>query len=385
MKQNHINFTKQALILLKETEGARLIYHDTKEKGLTLYVTSNGTKTFFIRRRIGGRDEKIVLGQFPELSIEQARKLALQRKSEVARGVNPNTKKKNLNQEMTLKELFYEYLERYAKPHKKTWDYDEKQFNRYLSTWQYRKLSVIQKQDIERLHNKISDDHGLYSANRLLSLLKTLFNKAKEWGWDGTNPTFGIKKFNEKKRDRFLQPSELPEFFKALNEETNQTVKDYIWISLLTGARKTNVLSMRWDEIDFKREFWRIPETKNGEPLNIPLVEEALSLLKNRKKDNNSDWVFPSYTSQSGHLEEPKKVWQNVLKKAGIENLRLHDIRRTLGSYQAITGSSLLIIGKTLGHKSQQATQVYSRLNDEPVRASMTKAIKLIMGGENDK
>ncbi len=133
---------------------------------------------------------------------------------------------------------------------------------------------------------------------------------------------------------------------------------------------------MRWDEIDFKRKIWRIPETKNGEPLEIPLVQDVLILLKRRKKEIKSEWVFPSTTSKSGHLEEPKRMWKRLLKNSGIKDLRIHDIRRTLGSYQAIGGSSLTIIGKSLGHKSQQATQVYSRLNDSPVRASMEKAIK---------
>lgn len=381
---NKINFTKQSLFALKPLEDERLVYHDTREKGLSLYITSKGTKTFFIRKRVSGRDEKIILGRFPDISIEQARKLAQVNKGEVAKGFNPNTEKKRLKQEITLKLLFDEYLDRYAKKHKKTWKYDEQQFNRYLSTWQYKKLTTIQKQDIERLHQRIGEEHGKYAANRLLSLLKTMFNKAKEWGWGGDNPAKGVKKFREKSRDRFLQPNELPKFFKALAQETNETIKDYVWLSLLTGARKSNVLSMRWDEINFTRKVWHIIETKNYDSVDIPLVKEALEILKRRKKGSNSQWVFPSDTSKSGHLIDPKRVWQRVLENAGIENLRIHDIRRTLGSYQAITGSSLLIIGKTLGHKSQQATQIYSRLNSGPIKASMDKAIKIIMAHKKD-
>jgi len=114
------------------------------------------------------------------------------------------------------------------------------------------------------------------------------------------------------------------------------------------------------------------------------LIEEAISVLKRRKKLVDSEWVFPSATSKSGHLEESKRVWQNVLKNSGIKDLRIHDIRRTLGSYQAITGSSLAIIGKSLGHKSQQATQVYSRLNNDTVKASINKAVKTIMAYKRD-
>ena len=164
---NKFNFTKQSLSALRSVDDGRLVYHDIREKGLSLYITSNGTKTFFIRKRVNGRDEKIVLGRFPDISVEQARKLALVNRGEIAKGVNPNAEKKKLRQETSLKGLFDEYLERYAKKHKKTWEYDGKQFKRYLSTWQYKKLTTIQKQDIERLHQRIGEEHGKYAANRL--------------------------------------------------------------------------------------------------------------------------------------------------------------------------------------------------------------------------
>ena len=213
-----------------------------------------------------------------------------------------------------------------------------------------------------------------------------MFNKAIEWGYKGDNPANNVKKFKEKSRDRFLQVDELPRFFKALEEEENITTRDYFYISLYTGARKANVLAMRWDEVNFTSQEWRIPKTKNGDSLTLPLVQEAIKILKERKKELGKldlpalqkEWIFPSLTSKSGHLEEPKKVWQRILQKAGIKDLRIHDIRRTLGSYQAITGASLPIIGKSLGHKSGQATQIYSRMNLDPVRNSLEKAIGLI-------
>lgn len=114
-----------------------------------------------------------------------------------------------------------------------------------------------------------------------------------------------------------------------------------------------------------------VENSENGEPLNVPLTERAIKLLENI--DQTSEWVFPSPTSASGHLQDPKKAWKRILDKSGIKNLRIHDIRRTLGSYQAITGASLPIIGKTLGHKSQTATQIYARLDYDSVRESIEK------------
>ncbi len=106
----------------------------------------------------------------------------------------------------------------------------------------------------------------------------------------------------------------------------------------------------------------------------MPLAPQALSFLKERYKNKNCNWVFPSPSSKSGHIEEPKKAWKNLLERAEIEDLRIHDLRRTLGSWQAATGANSFIIGKSLGHKTQHATAIYARLNMDPVRESVNRA-----------
>jgi integrase len=213
-----------------------------------------------------------------------------------------------------------------------------------------------------------------------------MFNRAIDWGWENANPAHGIKKFKERSRDRFIQSDELPRFFAALGEETSIIVRDYILISLLTGARRSNVLSMRWDEINFDRITWTIPLTKNGESHTLPLVPAAIDVLKTRQKNNinSSPWVFPG-TGASGHLVETKKPWKRILNKAGIKDLRIHDLRRSLGSWQAATGASLSIIGKTLAHKNISTTAIYARLNIDPVRESMNKATNAILSAAGVK
>ena len=419
-----INFTKSSIGRLPVPDKGMVTYKDTREKGLSLYVTASGAITFFVRKRINGRDERIKLGAFPELSVENARKKALQAKADVANGKNPNHDKNKMRDEITFRQLFDSYMERYSKKEKKSWQYDEREVNKFLSHWFKRKISTISKFEIQNLHEKIRGENGLYQANRILERIRAIFNKAIEWGWEGKNPAEGIKKFKEKSRDRFVQPDEMPCLFRAIDEEESEVARDYIWLSLLTGARKSNVLAMRWDEISWERNEWRIPDTKNDEPATIPLIERAVEILKKRKLRTNGEWVLPSpsRSSNTGHLADPKKAWKRVLKRAtlyswsetpeydaivasasakisepktvdriydacvaeakrrgvklpvGLIDIRLHDIRRTLGSYQAITGSSLPIIGKSLGHKSQQATQIYSRLHLDPVRESMERA-----------
>ncbi|WP_240932105.1 site-specific integrase [Parasedimentitalea denitrificans] len=148
-------------------------------------------------------------------------------------------------------------------------------------------------------------------------------------------------------------------------------------ISLLTGARKSNTLAMMWKDISFEAATWRIEETKNADPLTVHLSQQAVDLLIERKLKSDSPFVFEG-TGKSGHLADPKKAWCRILLEAGIENLRIHDLRRTLGSYQAATGANGYIIGKSLGHRSQQSTAIYARLNLDPVRDSVNKATELM-------
>ncbi|ETD90861.1 tyrosine-type recombinase/integrase [Rhodobacter capsulatus] len=380
MASETLNFTKAALAKLAPApKGAKLYYYDEREAGLVLAVTAGGAKSFYLYKRIEGRPERLLLGRFPDLSIENARKAAQEAKGQIAQGVNPQKERRAVRDEMTFGALFDEYLEKYSKVHKRSWAYDEREVNKFLSHWFKRKISSIDKTEVERLHARIGKENGPYQANRLLERIRSIFNKAIDWGWAGVNPAVGIQKFREKSRDRFLQPDELPRFFEALSHEPNEAARDFFMLSLLTGARKSNTLAMRWKDINFTTETWRIEETKNADPLTVHLPRQAVDLLKARKLASDSPWVFPA-DSASGHLADPKKAWARILKEAGIENLRIHDLRRTLGSYQAATGANGYIIGKSLGHRSQQSTAIYARLNLDPVRASVNKATEAMFG-----
>jgi integrase len=387
MANNLISFSKNSLNNLPlPPPGKRVYYYDSKTHGLALGITAKGTKTFVVYRKINGKPERITLGRYPDLSVEEARAKAHDVNAAIARGDNPNAVRRAKNAEWSLAELFGEYLEKHAKPHKRSWREDEAQFRRYLPTWHERKLSSLSKVEIQTLHVEIGEKHGYYAANRLLALLQTLFNKAAEWGWSQPNPALGIKKFREKARERFIRADELPRFFAAVAAESNHSLRDYVLLSLLTGARKSNVLAMRWEEINFSAATWRIPQTKNGSAQTVPLVPLALNILQNRRTlCQGSDFVFPG-SGQHGHLVEPKKGWQRILQRAQIENLRLHDLRRSLGSWQAATGANLSVIGKTLNHKDMKSTGIYARLDLDPVRAAMDTAVTAILaaaGQEN--
>lgn len=398
-----MNFTKAALLKAPLPPKGKLHYYkDLRESGLELIATSGGAKTFYLYRKINGKPERVKLGKFPDMSVENARKAAQRFKGMIAEGLNPSEEKRRVRDEYTFKELFNEYMERYSKVHKKSWQYDEREINKHLSHWFKRKISTITQDEVSRLHAKIGKDSGLYQANRILERIRSIFNKAIEWGWRGINPANGIKKFKERSRDRFLTAEEMPHFFNALEQEENETARDFFKVLLLTGVRKSNALMMRWEDISFKEKTWRIPETKNGDPLTIPLNDNIIFLLSERKKksfkeplkksfkeneiisfkspfkETSNPWVFPG-DGKAGHLNDPKKAWNRLLKRADLKDLRMHDLRRTFGSWQAALGANGYIIGKSLGHKSQQATAIYARLNLDPVRESTDRAIEAML------
>lgn len=391
MADKKINFTKAKLDALSLPElGKRETYHDIKTNGLQLRITSNGIKTFSLFRRIkNSSPERVTLGRYPDMSIEQARIESTRLNGLIVQGINPNTDSRALKTETTLQELFDNFLQHrrnkrgafLSEKTKRSYRYD---FGLYLGKWGKRKLSQFKDTDFGKLHAEIGKEHPT-TANRVIAMASSLFGYASEKKlFKGQNPAQGIKKYPETKRERFLQADELPAFFAALAEEGNETLRDYFLISLLTGARRSNVQEMQWKQINFDRAEWRIPTTKNGEPQTVTLTPEAIEILRNRKTDNVAPWVFPGIGS-TGHIVEPKKAWKRVLERAGIDDLRIHDLRRTLGSWQAKTGASLTIVGKSLNHKSPSTTAIYARLDLDPVRESVDRATGAILAAAGVK
>ena len=380
---NRINFTKASIDNLPLPESGWKYYYDTKVPGLAVGVGSSGVKTYVLYKKINRRPERIKIGRTSDLTVDQARTKAIEHNGKVALGSNPADKKRLQRAEITFGDMFALYYEQHSKPYKKTHKEDLAKFNRYLSDRKYginlakRRLSEISISEVKTVFNKIAEEHPI-TANRVLALISSVFSEAvRAELYKGLNPCRGVRRNKENKRSRFLTREELPAFFKALEECQNPIARDYIKMSLITGARRSNVLSMRWDQISLVRNEWTIPETKNGEPQTIPLLPQALDILTARKFDStsaSSPFVFPG-SGATGHLVEPNRAWQTVRKKAGIEDVRLHDLRRTFGAWMAGSGANLSIIGKSLNHKSLDTTKTYDRLWTDPVREAMAKAV----------
>lgn len=388
MKAQHINFTEKGIAALPtpSKEDGQQIYYDTgTTDGLMLIITYGGTKTYYLYMLFQGRPTRVKIGRVGDIKLVDARADAhTLRENATKHGIDPSAKRKEDLKDITLKQ-FYEntYKPEYSVIYKRqsSIENDDSIFEHRLADFHNRRLLSIKSEEVEKLHQKTNEKLSPYTANRLLSLIKHIYSIAIKQGYvrKDANPADLIRKFPEQSRDRFLHPDEIKRLFEALENEDNQAFKNYIILSLFTGIRRNNILSMRWENVDLKNGFIYIPDTKNGDPMNVTMTTQIKELLESMKASAESDWVIPSSKSASGHLEDPKRPWQDLLKRADIKNLRLHDLRRTQGSYQAIMGSSLHIIGKSLGHKSTSATEIYSRLTADPIRESMQKATDKMM------
>ncbi len=371
-----MHLTQKVLESLSPEEKPYIV-RDDEIKGLVVKVYPTRTKTFFLNVRVGLTVDMFKIGQWPDLNVAQARERAEKMRGDLAQGKNPKAAKK---EGITLGEFFSVYMDRHGNE-KKSANKDRSQFERLLKQWAPRKLSEITRSQVEALHKEIGKTTPT-QANRVLALLSTMFSRAMIWGYHkGGNPCQGIKKFREINRDRFLSGEELARFFDALEITESPTFRDFILLGLLTGARKSNVLSMCWKDVDFERNVWKIPGefSKNGEPMQIPLLPDAVEILRRRRAETSSIFVLEG-PGKKGHYMEPKRAWGTLLKRAKLEDLRIHDLRRSMGSWMTIQGASLPIVGKALGHKTSQATSIYARLNLDPVRAAMEAAVAGMYG-----
>ena len=407
------HFTKAKIAAIQPPEVGRDLYRDDKEQYLYIFVTKAGSKSFYYVRKWEGRTAQIRLDTFPNMAVAQARKRCEELSGDYAVGKNPAQAKRERRGRMTFGGLFDTYIEDHARHRKRTWRYDVQMRDRYLSTWTNKPIDEFEAEFIQAWHNKLKSKSGASQADRTLALVKSVFYFAiKKRRWlPPPNPCYGVEMFGTPSRDRWLDGDELAAFFVELEREPSKRARDFFKVLLFTGARKGNVLAMRWKDIDFGLKRWNIPEevSKNGEPLTVHLHQRVLDILNERFDENEAPrtirskhhpprkslYVFPSrnYDTKTGHLVEPKRAWRDILERAHLENVRVHDLRRTLGSWQAMRGQSLLVIGESLGHKDTKSTEVYSRINKEAVAASVDDAVDAMLatvaaaeeGGSNDK
>lgn len=360
--------TKRLIDATPCPEKGQVFIRDDDLRGFALRLTP-GQKTFIVEKRLHKRLHRVTIGHYGAYTVEQARKKAYAMLQAIFEGKDPAQERREQRQELTWRELSEMYLQRHA-PRKRTGWNDRNMLSRYFEGWQSRRLSSLTRKDVALLHSKIGET-AKYAANRVVALIRKMFNLARVWGvYQGENPATSIELFPEEKRDRFIQPQELPRLFEALNEEHNPYVKTAFLVALLTGARRGEVLSMRWNDLNLEEGIWRIPQTKANRPHYLPLPQPIVTILQALPRLYENPYVFPGRDGK-GRLVNIAKSWKRIRARAGLRDVRIHDLRRTLGSWLAANGASLPLIGRALNHTQPSTTAIYARLQLDPVRTAL--------------
>ncbi|HZH48705.1 MAG TPA: site-specific integrase [Nitrospira sp.] len=372
--------TKQVIDETPFPSAGQVFVRDTELPGFALRVTK-GRKSFVLDKRIRGRMRRLTIGPYGPLTVDQARKVAATHVGAITQGGDPAQVRQDRLHEPTFGDLTEQYLERHA-PRKRSARDDRGMLHTHLMDFRTRKLTDLSRNDVARLHAKIGAT-APYRANRLVALLRKMFNLARDWGlYSGENPATRIQFFREASRDRFVQPEELPRLFQAMAEEPNLYVRTILLTALFTGARRSEVLTMRWDDVSLTRAEWRIPQTKAGRPHLLPLPNPLVTTLRRLPRLDGIPYVFPGQNG-GGHVQNIKRAWDRIRLKAGMQDVRFHDLRRTVGSWLAGNGESLHLIGKVLNHTDVSTTAIYARLNLDPVRQALERnASKMLAAAE---
>lgn len=357
--------------------------------GLKLRVARNSKRFFMFRFCYNKRKFCINIGEFPSISVEDARKIANEYKLLIARNINPATEKNKVKSDLRFSQfypMYYEFVRHRIKSHldqKYRIDHLLKLYPAFTKT----PLRVISNKDIALIHVREKERTSATNSNHLLSVLRTMMNTAVHWGLIEKNPCIGVSKFHEGPlRERYLSREELPRFLKALAEENDTLSKAAILLLLYTGCRRSEILSMKHDQIRLDEGRIYLPLTKNGRSRAVLLNQKALEILQDlvaRKDDTertrNSPFVFPSRQgARKCHLYDLRDPIDRVCAIAGIENFRCHDIRHTYASLAVSSGADLYAVQRLLGHSDISMTQRYAHHSSHDLRVASQGVVALI-------
>jgi integrase len=358
---------------------------DAKVPGLGVRITPNNRKAFVLSYRINGSKRLMTLGAYGTLTLEQARQKAIREKAKVIDGQDPLHARQEARDAPTMADLAQDYLARHATQHKRQGSIREdlSMLKNYIRpALRSKRVNSVRRRDIERLHQSLKATP--YRANRVLALLSKMFSLAVQWDWRADNPCKGIKKFREEKRDRWLKTGELRRLTDALDRSANYQAADAVRLLILTGARKGEVLKAEWTQIDFERGVWTKPSahTKQKRTEHVPLSAAALALLSSlRERDPAGRYLFPG-DKPGEPRRDIRRFWPQICRDAGLEGVRIHDLRHTFASHLVSSGTSLEMVGRLLGHTQAATTMRYAHLADDPLREAANKFGSIATGKE---
>ena len=380
-------------------EAKRFVIWDTEKKGYGVRVETTGLKSFIVRYRLGEGGRKaprreIVIGRFGNWTADAARKEAGTILNAVDAGNDPAGERNRKRKELTLAELCDLYLKDGAGDKKaSTLKIDKGRIERHIKPLLGKRMvSEVDQADIRKFMRDVAAgktavdvktkfrgraivEGGKGTASRTVGFLGGIFSFAVHEKLRADNPVRGVKRYADKKGERFLTGSELASLGEALRaveaQGGNKTALAIIRLLTFTGARKSEITGLKWPEVDFERACLRLGDSKTGAKV-IPLGPPTLTIFAATERREGTDWVFPA-ESGGGTFQGTEKVWHKVRTGAGMPDLRMHDLRHSFASVGLAAGDNLAIIGKLLGHADVKTTARYAHLADDPVKQAAAR------------
>ena len=361
--------------------GTDAVYWDGELTGFGLRVRRSGRKSYVVQTRIAGKLCWFTIGPHGPLNPDQARARALEILACAKKGIDPRDADARREAEPSMADLGRRFLEEYVPVHCKPSTREE--YSRSVRLFVdpvigALRVPEVQRKDIAALHHGLRDKP--YQANRTLGVLSKMFSLAEVWGWrpDGSNPCRHVKRYKEHKRERFLSPEEterLGQVLRDVEEEMPSAVAAFRLL-LLTGSRMSEIRDLRWDYV--KDDCIELPDAKTGGRV-VPLGPEARAVLSAIPRDEDNPWVIAGRLPGS-HLTDLQRPWRRIRKQAGLEDVRIHDLRHSFASRALALGESLTMIGKLLGHTQVQTTARYAHLARDSIQTAAARITGSIGG-----
>ncbi|WP_426037013.1 tyrosine-type recombinase/integrase [Cypionkella sp. TWP1-2-1b2] len=359
-----------------EPQATEFFLWDEGIPGFGLRVMPSGRKSFVVQFRAGRRARRMSLGPSTVLTCDQARTRAITIIAAVKNGEDPAADRAAKRNAATVSDL----ADRFDKEHisvrlkastAKEYRSNLKRF--ILPALGRLAVPEITRADVAKFHHDLR--HIPYQANRCLEVVSKMFVLAEMWGLrpDGSNPRKHIRKYPEEKRERFLSAAELRRIGEVLREMESERIELSSAILaarllILTGCRLGEIMTLKWDYVDFDERALRLPDSKTGKKV-VHVGAPAVEYLQSAERIDGNPWVITG-TLPGKPLSDLQPFWQRVRARAGVKDVRIHDLRHTFASTAVASGQGLPMIGKLLGHTQVQTTARYAHLAADPVRSA---------------
>ena len=371
-----------------EADCKKLTVFDMGCKNLVLEVSNTGRKSYYFRYQDSrGVTRQPKLSDANSITLKQARSLADSYRTKLSMGEDPLEQKAALKLVPTFAQFIDEQYLPHIKTYKRSWTTDVSLLkNHLLPRFANRHMDQITRQDIIKMHHeRKATGAAAGSANRLLIMMRYIFNLALRWEVSGikTNPTKNVPLMPENnKRERYLSVDEAQRLYASVCKSPNPMLKYIIPMLILTGARKREVIEARWEDFDFSRRLWRIPTTKLGKPRHVPISDGVMGLLAEVPRVPGVEHVFANPATLKPYISI-FVTWNKARQNAGLADVRIHDLRHSFASLLINNGRSLYEVQKILGHTQVKTTQRYAHLAPQTLldaSNAATLAVGAVMG-----